>query len=113
MKLPNKVKRMARRIALTKKAQSEAISLIEDFELEKPRTKNIAKMLQDFDATGQSALLMLDGNKPTIVKSCRNIPRLEVRDAMNASTYDILRARKLIISRKAIDILVGGLTGEK
>ena len=113
MKLPHKVKRIARRMALTKKAQSDAISLIEDFDLDAPRTKSIAQMLHVFDAVGQSILLMLEGNKPTIVKSCRNIPRLEVRDAMTASTYDILRAKKLIISRRAIDNLVGGLADEK
>ena len=66
-------------------------------------------MLTKFEVSGKSVLLLVDGNHPNIVKSCRNIPRVEVRDSVNASTYDILRARKLIISRSALTDLQGGL----
>ncbi len=113
MKLSAKVRKLARKIALSVKAQSDSIRLVEDFDLEEPKTTRIASMMKSFDASGKSALLLVDGCKPTVVKSCRNIPRLEVREAVNASAYDILRARRLIISRSAIDSLVGGLVGEK
>ncbi len=113
MKLPAKVKKLASKVALSVKAQSGAITLVEDFDLDERKTTRIALMMGSFDASGKSARLLSEGNKPTIVKSCRNIPRLEVREAKNAAAYDILRARRLIISRSAIDSLVGGLTGEK
>jgi large subunit ribosomal protein L4 len=113
MKLPKKVKRLAKKIALSVKARSGAIQLVEDFDLLVPKTKSISDMLNCFEVTGKSALLMVDSNKPNVVKSCRNIPRLEIRDAVNASTYDILRAKHLIISRTAVDKLVGGNTGEE
>jgi len=113
MKLPAKVKKLARRVAFSVKAQAGAITLVEDFDLDEPRTGKIAAMLNSFDAAGKSALILMEANKPAVVKSCRNIPRLEVREAMTASTYDILRARNLIISRSALGSLVGGLTDEK
>ncbi len=113
MKLPAKVRKQARKIALSVKAQAGAIILIEDFDLEQPKTRTIALMLSSLEATGQSTLLLIDGRKPVVVKSCRNIPRLEIREATTASAYDILRARRLIISRSAVDSLSGGLAGEK
>ncbi|NQU05692.1 MAG: 50S ribosomal protein L4 [Calditrichaeota bacterium] len=113
MKLPKKVKRLAKKIALSVKAQAGYIQLVEDFDLSVPKTKSISDMMNSFQVTGKSALLMVDGNKPNVVKSCQNIPRLEIRDVLNASTYDILRARHVIISRSAVDKLVGGNTGEE
>ena len=113
MKLPRKVKRLARRVALSVKAQSGAMVLVEDFEMSQPKTSWIASMLKSFEAEGKSALLLLEGHHPDIVKSCRNIPRLEVRSGMDASAYDILRARRLIICRSVLDGLVKGLINEK
>lgn len=113
MNLPAKVKKLARRVALSIKAQAGAVQLVEDFDLDQPKTGNIATMLRNFEAADRSVLLMIDGYKPNVVKSSRNIPRLEVREAMTVSTYDILRARQLIISRSAVDSLVGGFIDEK
>ncbi len=113
MKVPRKVRRLARKIALSVKARDGVINLIEDFDLEQPRTKRIADMLDAFNVSGKSALILIHGNKPTIVKSSRNIPRLEVREGINASTVDILRARRLFICQSALDSIQGGLSDEK
>jgi len=110
--VPVKVKRLARRTALSVKAQGGFIDLIEDFDFEAPATKRIATILKTFDAGGRSALLLMNGNKPMVVKSCRNIPRMAVREGTDASTYDILRARRVLITRSALDALVGGLRNE-
>jgi len=110
--VPTKVKRLARRTALSVKAQGGFIDLVEDFDFNAPKTKRIFDALKAFEAAGQSALLLIDGSKPSVVKSCRNIPRFAVRDGMGASTYDILRARRVIITRSALNSLVGGLAGE-
>jgi len=112
LKLPIKVKRLARRTALSLKAQKGFIDIVEDFAFDAPKTKLIANALKSFNTAGQSALILLDGNQPSVVKSCRNIPRLAVRDGMGASTYDILRARRLIISRSALNSLSKGLAHE-
>lgn len=109
MKLPAKVKRLARRVALSVKAQARALSVVEDFDLSQPRTREVSGMLRAFDLAGTSVLIMVDGNKPNVVKSARNIPRLAVRESLNASAWDILRARHLLISRSALKSLEGGL----
>lgn len=109
MKLPRKARRLARRIAFSVKAETGAIVIVEDLKFDEPKTSRIAEMLKSFDAQGNSVLLLLDENKPAVVKSCQNIQRISVRECLNASTVDILRARHLIICRSAIDILVGGL----
>ncbi len=113
MKMPRKAKRLARKVALSVKAQSNSITLIQDFDFEKPKTKAIAAILKTFEANGLSALFIVDGHKPVVVRSCQNIPRLEIRNGIESSTYDILRARKLIITRSAYDSLVQGLINEK
>jgi len=113
MKLPIKVKRLARKVALSVKAQSGAIRLLSDVSLPEPRTRAMADMLTKFAISGGSVLLLVDGNQPVVVKSCRNIPKFEVRDGVNASTYDILKARQLLISRSALDSMVKGLVNEK
>ena len=107
------MKRLARRIALSVKAQAGTIELVEDFDFENPKTRRIAGMLEALGADGKSVLLMVNGCKPAVVKSARNIPRVEVRDAVTASTCDILKARKLIICRSAVDSLAEGLLDEK
>jgi large subunit ribosomal protein L4 len=113
MKMPRQAKRLARKVALSVKAQSNSITVIQDFNLEQPKTKEIAAILKTFEANGMSALFIIDGHKPIVVKSCQNIPRLEVRNGIESSTYDILRARKLLITRSALDNLVKGLVNEK
>jgi len=112
MKLPRKVKRLARRIAFSVKAADRALVILEDFDFEQPKTKRIADSLAHFNAAWQSCLFLIDGNKPNIVKSCRNIPRVSATDSLNASITDILRARRLFISRSALRSLEGGLIDE-
>jgi large subunit ribosomal protein L4 len=110
VKLPRKVKQLAKKIALSVKVASGSLDLVEDFHLDEPKTKVMSTMLNKFEATGKSVLLLIHGHQPTVVKSCRNIPRVEVRESANASTYDILRARKVIISKSALEGLIGGST---
>jgi len=109
MKLPRKVKRLARKIAYSVRAARDAIRLVEDIKLDQPKTKIIAGMLHNFDKEDMSVLILTDKSYPNIVKACCNIPRVEVRECLNASTWEILRARRLIITRPALDALVGGL----
>lgn len=109
MQLPRKVKRLARKIAFSTKAQTDAIEIVEDLKIDEPKTSRIAGMLQAFSLGDTSTLILTADSNISIVKSCRNIPRLEVRECLSASTVDILKAKKLLISRSALDRLVGGL----
>ncbi|MBT3231575.1 MAG: 50S ribosomal protein L4 [Calditrichaeota bacterium] len=112
MKLPKKVKRLARRVAFSVKALNNGISMIDEIKMDAPKTKKIAEMLSNFDAKGMSVLFLVNGQQPEIVKSCRNIQRVVVRESNTASTVDILRARKVFILKSALEPLVGGLVDE-
>ncbi len=109
MKLPKKIRRLARRIAYSVKAQQNAIEFVDEFKVDEPKTKKIAKMLESFELKNKSVLILDKESNANLLKSCRNIPRVEVRECLNASTVDILRARRILISRSALDILQGGL----
>lgn len=107
-----KTKRLARRSALTYKAQAEGgIRVLEGLELNAPSTKQVAGLLQALNVSGQKVLLLTDGAQPVIYKSGRNLPKLVVRDAASASTFDLLNAQVVVILENALPVLTQVLTG--
>ena len=101
-RVPKKVKKLAMRSAFSQKAVGEAISVLEDFELEVPKTKRMAPLTHMFEIQGQKALLLTDGVAENTVKSCRNIPKLSVLPVAQVSTYDLINADVLILTRSAV-----------
>lgn len=101
-RVPKKVKTLAIRSAFSQKALGESISVLEDFELEVPKTKRMAQMTQMFEIQGQKILLLTDGTAENTVKSCRNIPRLSVLPVSQVSTYDVVHADVLVLTRSAV-----------
>ena len=100
--VPKKVKKLAIRSAFSQKALGESISVLEDFELEMPKTKRMAQMTQMLEIQGQKILLLTDGIAENTVKSCRNIPRLSVLPVSQVSTYDVVNADVLVLTRSAV-----------
>ncbi len=98
-RVPKKVKKLAIRSAFSQKALGESISVLEDFELEVPKTKRMTQMLE---IRGQKILLLTDGIAENTVKSCRNIPRLSVLPVSQVSTYDVVNADVLVLTRSAV-----------
>ena len=101
-RVPRKVKKLAIRSAFSQKALGGSISVLEDFELEEPKTKRMAQMTQMFEIQGQKILLLTDGVAENTVKSCRNIPRLSVLPVSQVSTYDVVNADVLILTCGAV-----------
>lgn len=101
-RVPKKVKRLAIRSAFSQKAIDNAISVLEDFELETPKTKQMADMACRLDIQGQKALLLTDSVSENTVKSCRNIPKLSVLPVAQVSTYDLIHADALVLTRSAV-----------
>ncbi len=100
--VPKKVKKLAIRSAFSQKALGESISVLEDFELEMPKTRRMAQMTQMLEIQGQKILLLTDGIAENTVKSCRNIPRLSVLPVSQVSTYDVVNADVLVLTRSAV-----------
>jgi large subunit ribosomal protein L4 len=103
--LPVKVRRLARKSALSYKAKDGAIKVIEDFQLEEVKTKKISSILKALTVEKQKTLLLTNGTDQTIVKSGRNIAKLQVREADKASTFEILKNQVLLIQKSAVDLL--------
>ncbi|MDE2800605.1 MAG: 50S ribosomal protein L4 [Gemmatimonadota bacterium] len=101
-RVPKKVKKLAIRSAFSQKALGKAISVLEDFELEEPKTKRMAQMTQMFEIQGQKILLLTDSVAENTVKSCRNIPRLSVLPVSQVSTYDVVNADVLVLTCGAV-----------
>jgi len=101
-----KTKRLARRSALAYKAQADGgIRVLEGIDLNAPSTKQIVGLLQALELTGRKVLILTDITQPTIYKSGRNIPKVEVRDAASASTFDLLNAQVVVILENALPVL--------
>ncbi len=101
-KLNRKLKKLARLSALTYKAKDAQITVLEDFSFEAPKTKNYQQLLQALTLTGQSSLLVLEGTNKNVYLSARNLQNTAITTADQLNTYDILKAKHLIISENAI-----------
>lgn len=100
-KLNKKLKDLARKSVLAYKVKEDALVVVEDFSLAKPQTKEFARILKNLGATGRSVLLLHENNK-NVVLSGRNLPKAEVALASSMNTYEIMRAKKLILTESSV-----------
>ncbi len=104
-KLNKKVRQIARKSALSVKAKSEQIYVIEDFNFDAPKTKELAGILDALELTGKKTLLLTNELMTNVYKSGRNIPKVNVLEADKASTYDLLNSQILLLQKGAIEKL--------
>ncbi|MBL7791822.1 MAG: 50S ribosomal protein L4 [Saprospiraceae bacterium] len=100
-KLNKKVKRLARKSALTSKAQAGKILIVEDFSFEAPKTKAYTDILNNLKIVGKSLLVTADMEKEVFLSS-RNLQKAGVVRAGDLNTYQILNAGTLILSESAV-----------
>lgn len=103
--LPKKVKRLARKSALSYKVKDEQLIVVEDFIFEEPKTKDFQNFLLSLNLTGKKVLLLTNGKSENVFKSGRNIPKVKILEAAKASTYDILNNQILVLQQGAIDTI--------
>ncbi len=108
-RLPKKVKRLARKSALSAKVKDEAIKVLEDFKLEEVKTREMAGLLQNFGLSDTKTLLLLPEYDADMLRASRNIANLKVQIATDASTYDLLDCNSLLIMESAVKKLEGSL----
>jgi large subunit ribosomal protein L4 len=101
-KLNKKVKDLARRSALTYKAQDNSISIVEDFNLDAPKTKQYLSLLKSLSFTDKKTLLVLPELNKNVVLSGRNVKNTKVITASQINTYDVLHADQLILVESSI-----------
>lgn len=101
-KLNKKVKRLARVSALSYKVKEEKLIVVEDFNFENPKTKNMVKVLGDLKLGEKKSLFVLNNQDNFVILSARNISNISITDAKSVNTYEILRANSVIFSETAI-----------
>jgi 50S ribosomal protein L4, bacterial/organelle len=101
--LTKKLKRLARKSALSYKVKDNQILIVEDFELENTKTKDFSKILNDLKIRGKKVLVLTGKYDETIYKAGRNIPKVNILEAANASTYDILNNQVLVLQKSAVE----------
>lgn len=101
-KLNKKVKRLARKSALSYKAKENSITILEDFKFAEPKTRTYLDMLKSLDLTEKKTLLVLPESDNNIFLSSRNIKKTKVIIASSLNTYDILNATNLLIAESSI-----------
>ncbi|MBI4418560.1 MAG: 50S ribosomal protein L4 [Ignavibacteriales bacterium] len=105
VKVPAKMRRLARVSALSLKAKAAAIKVVEDFTFDQPKTKEMAGVLKALALAGTKTLFLTPGKNDMILRSGRNIPRLSIREAASASTYDIVNHQTLVLQKSALKSL--------
>ena len=104
-KLNKKLKAVARRSALSMKAQAANIVVVEDFEMETPKTKSFVAMEQNLNLAGQKILLVVPEPNVNISLSVRNLQNVKVVPAANLCTYDVMNCSKVLFAESAVNIV--------
>lgn len=104
-KLNKKVKVLARVSALSYKAQDNAITVLEDFNFEAPKTKNYVDLMKNLNLADKKTLLVLPDTNKNVYLSSRNIQGAKVVKASDLNTYDILNAENLILAESSVKVI--------
>ena len=109
-KLNKNVKRLARKSALTIKAQEKAIVVLEDFNFEAPKTKDFTAVLKALNLETKKSLFVLGTPKNNVYLSSRNLKGSEVLTSSELSTYKILNANQVVLLESAIEGIESNLS---
>ena len=109
-KLNKKVRQLARKSALSYKAQENAIMVVENFTFEAPKTKSFIEILNNLNLNGKKALFVMPGADKVVYLSARNIQRVSMMPASALNAYKVLNADVIVMAEGALEVIEGNLT---
>lgn len=109
-KLNKKTKVLARRSALSYKAQNNEIVVVEDFTLDTPKTKAFAEIINNLKVSDKKVLMVLPGSDKNVYLSARNLPTAKVAIASDINTYGVLNAGVMVVTEEALSKIESVLT---
>lgn len=109
MQLNKKVKRLARKSALSSKAAGGQIMVVEDFSFEAPKTKAYKTILSSLQLANKKCLLVTADYEKEVYLSSRNLERTAVVRAADLNTYQIMNANTLVLSESAVSKIIENL----
>ncbi len=101
-KLNKKLVRLARRSALSYKAQAQEIKVVEAFDFAAPKTKDFVALTSALGLAGKKALFVMNNIPANVYLSARNVPGARVASAVSLNTYSVLDATQLVFTEEAI-----------
>ncbi|MFA9371211.1 MAG: 50S ribosomal protein L4 [Labilibaculum antarcticum] len=101
-KLNKKLKQLARRSALTLKAQNSSLLVVEDFNFEAVKTKSFVELQNNLKVSDKKVLLVLAEDNKNIYLSSRNLKNVEVVRVSDLATYDIMKASTLLFVESSV-----------
>ena len=105
-KLNKKVKQLARKSALSSKAASGQIVVVEDFTFDTPKTKEFVNILKNLKLDGTKSLLVTSDHDNTLHLSSRNLPKAGVTRAQDLNTFEILNTQALVLSEASLEKII-------
>lgn len=102
-KLNKKLKQVARKSALTYKAKSDAIIVVENFSFEAPKTKEFISIATSLNLSDKKFLLVMPENNKNVVLSARNLQNVKVILASNLNTYDVMNAKHIVFVENTVE----------
>ncbi|UJH66559.1 50S ribosomal protein L4 [Allomuricauda sp. SCSIO 65647] len=109
-KLNKNVKRLARRSALSLKSREKELMVVEDFNIDTPKTKDFVQILKSLGLEDKKSLIVLGGMNNNVYLSSRNLKRSEVITNSELSTYKILNAKSLVLVESAVEEIQSNLS---
>jgi large subunit ribosomal protein L4 len=99
--LPKKLRRQALALALSARKGEEAVTIVEDFELPEPKTREMVKVLKGLNLNGK-VLLLTGGASENLRRASRNLPGLTVTTAQRVNTYDVVSHGRIVLTESAL-----------
>ena len=106
-KLNKKVKVLARKSALSYKAQENAIIVVEDFNMEAPKTKDFVNISKNLKVEGKKSLFVLPEANKNVYLSARNLQRTKITLAALLNSYNVLNADVLVVTENSLKTIDG------
>ena len=106
-KLNKKVKQLARRSALSMRAQNGQIVVLDTLSFDEPKTKAMIEVMKNLNVAGKKALFVMPENNVNVIKSARNIERTNVTTVNELNTYAVMNANVVIFTEDAVKGLEG------
>ena len=104
-KLNKKRKQLARKSALAYKVKGEALTVVEDFAMEAPKTKEFIGITKNLNLEGKKILLVLPESNANVALSARNLQNVKVVLASNINTYDVMNAGNIVLAEGSVNVI--------
>ena len=104
-----KLRKLARRSALSYKAKADGITILDNIKMDAPKTKDFLALLTSLKLDDKKTLTVLPSKDDNVYRSCKNLPKHRVMVASNLSTYDIMNCTNLVFVNNAHEVVEGML----